>query len=341
MPARGKSRPGWLAGIDRLAERIPPSRFHPRVVEWSAKRRKAETWHVAFSGGADSVALLLLLWAHRPERRGNLVALHFNHRLRGRESAADEVFCRKMCAALKIRLKAGRWAGRHRGASEAEARTARLAFFTAEMKKAGGRVLWLAHQQDDIAETLLMRLTRGSGAGGLAAPRPVQRIGVGRTNLRPLLGLKKDDLRKALREAGVPWREDSSNQAGRYFRNRIRRTVVPVWVEASGRDALAGAARSRELLEEDDEALENWAGRLGAKRGRVLDLRPLAQAPRAVIRRILHRWLLVVRPDTDLSRQGFELLLAAVERGNPARFSMGRKHFAVIEGGRLSLETGS
>lgn len=351
---RLKSQLDWRAKAARMGESVTMARLHPAVLAWAVPRRKTDVWAVALSGGSDSVALLLLLWAHWPERRGNLVALHFNHRLRGRASTADEKFCQKLCVALGIRFRIERWqrAGRTSRptgeakarsiVSEAEARAARHDFFGREMRKLGSRALWFAHQQDDIAETMLMRLARGSGLGGLAAPRPVQTTSEKRTHLRPLLTLKKADLVAALRAVDADWREDDSNAVDLYFRNRIRRRVLPAWAEAAGRDALAGAARSRELLEEDDAALEAWAGKL-ATRGsaRKLDLSALSGLPRAITRRVLHRWLLVVRPATDLSRQGFELLLAAIELGKSTRFSLGRKGFAVIGDGQLSYKRGS
>ena len=338
MTRRGKPKSVWCAHAARVAELLPIARLHPAVLAWAAKRRKAEPWSVAFSGGADSLLLLLVLWAHWPERRGRLVALHFNHRLRGRESGADERFCRRVCAALGVRLRVGRWPGRHAGASEAEARAARHGFFAREMKRRHCRALWLAHQQDDIAESMLMRLARGSGTGGLAAPRPVHGTDGGRVHLRPLLTLKKAELVAALRQAGANWREDSSNGRGDFFRNRIRRDVLPAWNNAAGRDALAGAALSRERLEEDEQALDAWLDGLAplGRDGR-LDLAALGGKPRAIIRRALHRWLLAHRDQTDLSRQGFEILLAAVERGRATRFSLGRKGFAVIKQGKLAF----
>src|SRR6185312_6911905 len=211
---------------------------------------------VAFSGGADSLALLLLLWAHWPGRRRRLRALHFDHRLRGKSSRADAAFCARVCRALGVPLTAGAWAEPDAAAGEAGARAARFAFFGREMRRRKLRVLWLGHQQDDIAESMLMRLARGSGAAGLAAPRPLQ-AGPGGRRLRPLLGLKKAELAAALAAAGAAWREDETNTEGTFLRNRIRRRVLPAWRRASaGRDALAGAALARELLEEDDDALE-------------------------------------------------------------------------------------
>lgn len=339
MTRRGKSVGDWPAKVARVGELLPLAKLHPAVRRWAETTRLRGPWCMAFSGGVDSLALLLLLRAHWPERE--IVALHFNHRLRGRESAADEKFCRKACAGLGVRLRTGRWHGAAKDASEAEARNARHGFFAREMKRLRSRALWLAHQQDDIAETLLMRLARGSGTGGLAAPRPVHPTADGRVHLRPLLTLKKAELLAAMRQAGATWREDSSNARDDYFRNRVRRIVLPAWAKAAGRDALAGAALARERLEEDDQALELWVASLAPLgRDRQLDLRMLAGMPRAITRRALHRWLLALSNPPDLSRQGFEILLAAVERGQPTRFSLGTRGFAVIRRGRLAFRKG-
>ena len=333
-----KSDSNWRAKAGRVGELLPPVRWHPAVLAVAARSRKTEPWGVAFSGGADSLALLLLLWAYFPERRARLVALHFNHHLRGRASNADATFCRKVCRALGVRLRTGEWHGASKDASEAGARAARHGFFSREMKRLGAKKLWLAHQQDDVAESVLMRLARGSGTGGLAAPRPVQSMPENRRHLRPLLTLKKAEIVAVLRQAGVRWREDATNESDDFFRNRVRSKVLPAWIKSSGHDALAGAALSRERLEEDDAALEAWLDRLGSLKRGVLDLGRLAGTPRAVWRRALHRWLLAVGPDTDLSRQGFALLLRAIEAGQATRFSLGARAFAVIRQGRLTLK---
>jgi tRNA(Ile)-lysidine synthase len=320
---------------------LPKARLHAAALARGERARKNEPWCVALSGGADSLALLLLLWAHWPERRGRLVALHFNHRLRGRAAEADAKFCARVCAGLGVPLRVGDWRRARRSRalpSEAAARAARQAFFAREMGRLGARLLWLAHQQDDVAETMLMRLARGSGTDGLAAPRPVQPQGDGRVYLRPLLTVKKAELTAALRAAGAGWREDATNAGDDYFRNRIRRAVLPAWTKAAERDALAGAALARERLEEDNAALEAWLDRLVPVKHRQLDLAKLAGLPRAIWRRALHRWLRVVRPDTDLSRQGFEQLLALMERGRLSRFSLGVSGFAVLRRGKLAFQ---
>ena len=310
---------------------------------WAEKRPRPERWAVAFSGGADSLALMLLLWAHWPARRGRLVALHFDHRLRGAESTADARFCRLVCGRLGVPLVSGRWTPGRAHRSEGEARAGRFAFIEREMARRRLRVLWLGHQQDDVAETMMMRLARGSGTAGLAAPRAVHRLtqgtAAGRFHVRPLLSLKKSEIARSLRACGAAWREDSSNSLGAHFRNRLRKSVIPRWVRASERDALGGAALSRELLEEDDRALEAWVDLLKPiEAGGSLSVSRLAGKPRAVVRRALHRWLLRQSRAGELSRKGFEALLEAVERGSPARHSLGSEGFATIRAGRMRFE---
>jgi tRNA(Ile)-lysidine synthase len=220
--------------------------------------------------------------------------------------------------------------------SEAGARAARHAFFQAELRRRRVGTLFTGHHRDDVAETVLMRLARGSGTAGLAAPRPVHDLADGgRTHLRPLLALDKAELVSALRVAGGVWREDASNAGDAYLRNRVRSELLPVWRAVAaepGRDALAGLALARDLLEEDDRALETWtesSTRIDDK-GR-LALRPLRDLPRAVLRRVVRRWLATTPAKTDLNRHGFNALLDMVAaRKTGARHSLGAGHFARV-----------
>jgi len=332
----------WTGIATRLAASLPRSSLHPRVLAWLATRADGGgVWHVALSGGADSVCVLLLLWAHWPEHRRRLRALHFNHRLRAEASDEDARFCEDLCAGLGLPLLAGLWDEPPAQASEAQARTARLGFVERALRHRRGRILWTGHQADDVAETMLMRLARGSGSAGLCAPRPVQLLPGGRVNLRPLLGLSKETLCEALKAAGGHWCEDASNATGQYLRNRIRNDVLPAWNRANeGRAALAGALLSRELLEEDEEALQAWLDTSGALRGHAeVDLRRLAGFPRALIRRAVLRWLGETPYRGDLSRQGLELLIDACAAARPTRFSLGRNGFARIRRGLLRFES--
>lgn len=329
----------WMKVAERLGEALPRACLYPEVLAWADARPIRERWAIAFSGGADSTALLLLLWAHWPKRRDRLLALHFDHGLRGKDSKEDARFCGQVCAGLGVSLANGRWMRPPKVASEAAARAERFGFFQQQLKRRRIKALWLGQQQNDVAETILMRIARGSGTAGLAAPRPLHDHPEGRIHLRPLLSLKKSEILSALAAAGAEWREDASNEGGEFFRNRLRRDVLPAWCAAAGRDALAGAGLSRELMAEDDAALEQWLDQLGpvAKDG-SLEIEVLRGMPRAIVRRALHRWLGIQPRLGELSRQGFERLLAAVEQGRDTRQSLGRITFARIRKGRLVAE---
>jgi tRNA(Ile)-lysidine synthase len=317
--------------------------LHPAVLRWlGAEGNSSGRLAVALSGGADSVALLLLLWAHFPERRKRLLALHFDHRLRGRASTEDARFCVRLCAALGVELAVGRWENPPPTPSEGAARAARREFFTATLRRRRVAALCTGHHRDDVAETFFMRLARGAGASGLSAPRPVHaQTSLGRVHLRPLLNLEKTLLTGGLRAAGGTWREDASNFSSVHLRNRVRAELVPAWRGAAaepGRDALGGIALARELLEEDDVALEDWAERatrIDSRGG--LALAPLRDLPRAVLRRVVHRWLATTPARTDLNRVGFNALLDLVSASGRtgAKHSLGSAHFAVRGRARL------
>jgi len=306
---------------------FPRSALQSAVVAAADARPADESWCIALSGGADSLALLLVVWAHWPERRGKLTALHFNHCLRGEASDGDEEFCREVCAQLGVTFSSARWANQPEHRGEAEARAARQAFFAREMTARGARVLWTGHQKDDIAETQLMRLARGAGPAGLAAPRPVSAKSDGRIYLRPLLTLSKGEIMAAMASADVQWREDATNSTREYFRTRVRYEVLPRWQDAACNSVLGGAALSRELCEEDDVALEAWLTELNiVATETMIDLQPLRGKPRALWRRALRRW----SPVGSMSRAGFEELLALCESGGAGRVSL-HEGFAVVK----------
>lgn len=329
----------WQRVAVALAERIGRDRLERRVVELadSSGRRK---WIVSVSGGADSVALMLLVWAHWPDRRDRLILAHFDHQLRGEDSRKDRQFCQRIAHSLGVEFEFETWATPPESPSEALARSARLSFLDKVKRRHRAVLVWTGHHLNDVAETMLMRIARGSGTAGLAAPRAIQSSAAdGATRVRPLLDLLQTELAAALKAAGGEWREDSSNHSSLFFRNRVRREVIPKWVKAAERDAIGGAGRSRQLLEEDDDALEAWLAELNPIdiHGRMV-LGRLKARPRAVWRRALHRWLLLQTDPGDLSRRGFDELLRMAQEGRTSRFSLGKSGFVRIRRGFLFFE---
>lgn len=176
---------------------------------------------VAVSGGVDSTALLLALAELR--RDGfEVVAAHVNHHLRGAGSDADEAFLRDLCTRLTIPLRVADGTldperVRERGI-EAAAREIRYARLTAIRDEERAAYVATAHQKNDQAETVLMRLLTGSGLAGLRGIHPLRSDGV----IRPLLDVTRAEIEESLREQNVVPRFDLSNDDPRFLRNRVR-----------------------------------------------------------------------------------------------------------------------
>lgn len=173
----------------------------------------------AVSGGADSVAMLFALYLLRDELGITLEAAHFNHHLRGAESDRDEAFVTDFCGRydIPLHLGSGRIVPGKKGL-EAAARDARYAF----LRRLPGKVA-TAHTADDNAETVLMRLIRGTGLKGLGAIAPVSG-----NVIRPMLTVTRDDVEAFLEEYALPHVEDSSNGTDDFLRNRIRHGILPL-----------------------------------------------------------------------------------------------------------------
>jgi len=244
---------------------------------------------LGLSGGADSVALLHLMAPRFREKGLFLEAVHVNHGLRGEEAEEDERFVRALCEREDIPLRVYRLdlGGRK---DENTAREARFACFRRRVEETGAGGLLLAHHGDDLTETFLMRLIRGAGPEGLACMRTVDRS-FGITVYRPLLGLRRQEIRDALTAAGIDWREDGSNETPAYLRNRIRREVVPL-LESLSPGAGDRVRFAAELLAEENEALDLQAEALyaSAVRGRMLDAERLKEAPGALQARVVRKW---------------------------------------------------
>jgi tRNA(Ile)-lysidine synthase len=182
----------------------------------------------AVSGGADSVALLRLLVGARAELGAVVSAVHFNHRLRGKASDADEKFVAALAENLGVTLHVGRAdvagkARRENANLEDAARRARYEFFKRLAEQGVLEMVATAHTMDDQAETVLAHIFRGTGIAGLAGIHPV----AGRV-VRPLLGFRREDLRKYLRAKKQSWREDASNRDITRTRARMRKKLLPL-----------------------------------------------------------------------------------------------------------------
>jgi tRNA(Ile)-lysidine synthase len=193
---------------------------------------------VAVSGGADSVALLRALLELNSELGIVLSVAHFNHTLRGDESEADHEFVKNLARAHSLELHDARGdvallAKQESLSTEASARAARYEFFWSLIEHGRVDKIATAHTLDDQAETVLLRLIRGTGTRGLGGIQPQLTGPLARQTsrgaiIRPLLHIRRQTVEGYLTELGQPWREDSSNRDLHHTRNRVRQRLIPL-----------------------------------------------------------------------------------------------------------------
>ena len=184
---------------------------------------------MALSGGSDSSALAVLVRETYPGHR--LIGAHFVHGARSKAAhARDQEVVRDLCTSLDIPLIVGDSSDfpvRFAGGPEDTFRRARYAFFQSVVRSTSARSLLTGHTEDDQIETVVMRLLALSDGVTLAGIPRVRPLGDDCAVIRPLLGLRREQLRSILRKAGVLWADDESNQSDAYRRNRIRNTILP------------------------------------------------------------------------------------------------------------------
>lgn len=214
------------------------------------------TLFVGFSGGADSTAVLLAA----AESGCRTVAVHIDHGLRGEESRGEAEAARSFAASRGIEFRLVRLALSPGPNLEAAARAARLAVWKELTADRPDAAVVLGHHADDRAETLLLRLLRGSNTSGLAALREVNRV-EGVTFLRPLLRVRRSEIEEFLRKRGVvKWAEDSSNADESLTRNALRRRILPDLSRLTPGSG-AGIFHSLDAIENDAAFLEAEAER--------------------------------------------------------------------------------
>jgi tRNA(Ile)-lysidine synthase len=231
------------------------------------------------SGGADSSALLVLA-VHAGCR---VTAVHVDHGLRAGSSAEADMV-RDLAARLGVGFRSERIEVDPGPNLEARART--------ERRRALGGAAMTGHTADDQAETLLLRLTRGSGLDGLTAMRPGP--------AKPILALRRADTCGVCEWEGIAYLRDPSNDDPSHLRNRMRAEVLPLLDDVARRDTAELLARAASLMAEDADFLDELAAAIDPS-----DARALAASPLPLARRAIRVWL---------CRDGYPPDLATVER---------------------------
>jgi tRNA(Ile)-lysidine synthase len=300
--------------------------------------RPGDRLGVAVSAGADSVALLRLLLDARADLGIVLSVVHFNHKLRADESEQDEAFVRDLAHVHDLgfhRAEADtrRFAREKELSLEAAARDLRYSFFGRLIKDGHLDKIATAHTLDDQAETVLLRIFRGTGTSGLAGIQPTLKASSGGI-IRPLLSTRRAQLRGYLEALHQPWREDSSNADSAFTRNRLRHTLLPLLEQSFNPDIAEAVSNLAEIARAEDEL---WAAQtadafLRCHRNSQLDTRELLELPLALQRRVLrlaaiHKGITLDFPHTERILQ-----LAATHQ---------RKTIELPNGFRAELERGT
>ncbi|MDD2366264.1 MAG: tRNA lysidine(34) synthetase TilS [Desulfuromonadaceae bacterium] len=215
-----------------------------------------DTLIVGISGGADSTALLDML-VNLTGYNLTIIAAHLNHSLRDSESDADEEFCRELATGYKVLFEVRRVdlkdIANSRGLNLEDAGRGERIRFLDEMRiRYSAASVLLAHHRDDQAETVLMRLLRGSGMTGLSGMAYRNERGY----LRPLLDISREEIERYLLQSSLKWREDSSNSDTIYLRNRIRHELLPI-LETYNPAIRSRLSLTAEIIKRDNELLED------------------------------------------------------------------------------------
>ncbi len=236
------------------------------------------TYVVAVSGGVDSVALLDML-----VKRGEaaLIVAHFDHGIRS-DSASDRKFVQDLAAkyGLQFVYDEGNLGA---GASEATARDARYAFLRRIKQATGADWIITAHHEDDVLETAIINMIRGTGRKGLGSLRSTDEI------YRPLLNTPKSELLSYARENGLEWREDSTNADAKYLRNYVRHNILPRF-DPESRQRLRGLIDSTIITNSEIDRFLAWELQ-GNLSDEGLDRYWLTMLPHDVAREVVASWM--------------------------------------------------
>jgi len=258
---------------------------------------QGQTVLVACSGGADSVALAVILCVLAKHLRFSVRVAHIHHRIRGDDADADARWVANLAAALGLPCHVGSTDVPHliecrRGSTEERARWARRLLLRNIADDAGADVIATAHHADDQAETVLMHILRGTGLSGLGGMAWGPEDGY----IRPFLGTRRNEIRDALSRWGVGWREDATNESHEYTRNRIRHVLIPSLEADWNPQIVPAVARLAEISAVDDDALETiadeaWRSALIRRSNHavILDCSRTRGYPLSIIRRIFRR----------------------------------------------------
>ena len=220
---------------------------------------------VGISGGADSVCLYFILLELQKYLDFQFVAVHVNHNLRGKEADKDQQFVEDLCEEAQIPVftvakKVKEIAKEKKISLEEAGRMARYEAFSSVAEELGANKIVLAHHQDDLAETMIHHLVRGTGISGLCSIKPASG-----NRIRPLLCLTRKEIEEYLKKRECSWQTDSSNLQDDYTRNKIRHHVISYLSEEVNPQTVSHMAETAKELQEIEHLLGDLVENISQK----------------------------------------------------------------------------
>lgn len=280
---------------------------------------------VAVSGGVDSVVLLDLLYGQVDKPKENLIVAHFDHGIRP-NSAKDRKFVEGLTKkyGLKFFYEEG-----HLGsdASEALAREKRYEFLNKIKKQTGASAIVTAHHKDDVLETVIINILRGTGRKGLSSL--ASRSGI----IRPLLQFTKKDILDYAAKNNLAWREDETNIEQKYLRNYVRHTLIKKLSEQQKNELLKISGESKALNEEIDDLVTE----LFLKKGEI-SRKLFAGLGHELSAEMIAGWLR--KESVGFDKKTIERIVIQLKTAKPSkRIEAGKHRYFVIEDGMIRMNT--
>ena len=290
---------------------------------------------VGLSGGPDSVCMLNLLCSIRDEEKIEVAAAHINHMLRGEEADKDEEYSKRLCESLGVRffskrIDINKYALETGKSSELAGREARYDFFDEIINKINFNKIATAHNANDQAETILMRIMRGTGLEGLGGI-PVEREG---KYIRPILFMKREEVEQYCKENNLNPHIDATNLERIYSRNKVRLDILPYMKNNFNPNIVETINRMALLLQDDNEFIEGevnkaYKDNCFERENSIVISKNLFNIQSAIVTRVIRKALFAInKSNYDMEMKNIEDIIELSNLGTNKRVDLPKDIYA-------------
>ena len=290
---------------------------------------------VGLSGGPDSVCMLNLLCSIRDEEKIEVAAAHINHMLRGEEADKDEEYSKRLCESLGVRffskrIDINKYALETGKSSELAGREARYDFFDEIINKINFNKIATAHNANDQAETILMRIMRGTGLEGLGGI-PVEREG---KYIRPILFMKREEVEQYCKENNFNPHIDATNLERIYSRNKVRLDILPYMKNNFNPNIVETINRMALLLQDDNEFIEGevnkaYKDNCFERENSIVISKNLFNIHSAIVTRVIRKALFAInKSNYDMEMKNIEDIIELSNLGTNKRVDLPKDIYA-------------